>query len=80
MDGPAEVSDPGATEANRGTVRAFVDQVLLGCWHEAMPGYFDGERLAQHDPRVAAGVPAWRAALEAVLAFGLLAVSYARAK
>ena len=66
VDGPTEAEDPARTEANRDTVRSFVGEVFVGRQLDRLEGYFDGERLVQHDPEIGDGLPSWRAALEAM--------------
>ncbi len=65
VDGPTEAADLDRTEDNRGLVRAFVEQVLIGRRMERFVRYVDVEQLAQHDPELPDGGGAWRAALGA---------------
>ena len=65
VDGPTEATDREKTEANRALVRSFVEEVLVGRRMDGLTDYLDGDRLLQHDPRLADGVTPFRAALEA---------------
>ena len=65
VDGPAEATDLDRTESNREIVRAFIDEILIARRPDRLDRYFDGDRLIQHDPRIADGVPALCKALEA---------------
>lgn len=77
VDGPIESSDLGKTEPNRGLVRRFVDEVLIGRAFDRLPTFVGGERFIQHDPELRDGATAWRTALEAV-SEDQLAVEYRR--
>lgn len=65
VDGPTEATDGELTEANRETVRGFVDEVLIDRQLGRLESYIDDERFAQHSPRLNSGAAALRAALEA---------------
>lgn len=65
LDGPTDVTDLGATSTNKALVDRFVRDALVGRDLSAWVDFFDGDRLLQHDPRVADGAAAWRVALEA---------------
>ncbi len=65
VDGPTEATDLARTDANRELVRSFVDDVLVDGRLEALEHYVDDARFTQHDPRIADGLPALRAALTA---------------
>ena len=64
VDGPTEATDLDRTEANRALVRAFVEEVLIGRRLERLADDIDPERFTQHNPHLADGLPALRAALE----------------
>jgi predicted SnoaL-like aldol condensation-catalyzing enzyme len=66
VDGPTEATDHAHTESNRERVRSFVDEILIGRELEKLDRYIDSERYAEHNPRIADGLPALRSALEAV--------------
>ena len=76
LDGVTEITDLDKTEANRALVRDFVDRVLVGRRLGAISDYLD-QALVQHNPRLADGVPALRAALKAESGDGF-AIHYAR--
>ena len=62
LDGETEITDLDRTEANRAFVRAFVEEVLIQRQVDRLEHYADDE-LIQHNPDIADGVPALRAAL-----------------
>lgn len=70
-DGPAEVQDPAATEANKALVRRFVDDILVHGRLETLAGYFDDGRYVQHNPQIADGLSGLGAALEGMAAQGI---------
>ena len=63
IDGPTEIVDKGKTAANKELARRFVETALVkrdfGSWDASFHG-----ALVQHDPDVADGPEAWRAAIE----------------
>lgn len=65
VDGPTEAIDIENTEANKALVGSFVETVLIRKCLDEMAGYFEGEKLIQHSPGIADGLPALRTALEA---------------
>jgi predicted SnoaL-like aldol condensation-catalyzing enzyme len=64
VDGPVEAVDRGQTESNRALVRSFVEAVLIGGELDRLAD-FVADDFAEHNPRLADGIPALRAALEA---------------
>jgi predicted SnoaL-like aldol condensation-catalyzing enzyme len=56
IDGPADATDLNKTEANKALVRGFLTDVLIGGKMDKLPGYFDGNRYAQHNPMIGDGV------------------------
>lgn len=64
LDGATEITDLDKTETNRAFVRAFVEEVLVERRLNRLKTYVDST-LIQHDPEIADGIPALRAALEA---------------
>ena len=64
VDGPTEASDHALTEANRALARAFVEEVLVARRLDALSQFIDAETFTQHNPLLADGLPALRAALE----------------
>lgn len=64
VDGPTEVTDHGLTEANRQVVRSFVEDILMRRQLDDLAHYIDGPNFVQHNPQLANGASALRAALE----------------
>lgn len=64
LDGETEITDIDRTEANRGLVRAFAEEVLVLRKLDRLDAYVE-EGLIQHSPEVADGTAALREALEA---------------
>ena len=62
LDGETEITDLDRTDANRAFVRAFVEEVLIQRQVDRLEHYAD-DGLIQHNPDIADGVPALRAAL-----------------
>ena len=65
VDGPTKPTDLMQTETNRTLVRDFVNDVLVHGRFEELARYVDGAQFIQHNPTIADGLPALRAALEA---------------
>lgn len=63
LDGSVEITDPGKTEENRSLIRSFVEQVLLGADLSDLHRYIDSETYIEHNPHMADGLAALRAAL-----------------
>ena len=78
VDGPTEATDLEMTDANRETVRAFLEEVLVGGRLEALERYVNGERYVEHNPRIGDGLPALRTALAETSPTGVAAVRYDR--
>jgi predicted SnoaL-like aldol condensation-catalyzing enzyme len=76
LDGPTEITDLDKTETNRTRVGAFVNDVLIERKLGKLPEYLD-EAFVQHNPRIADGIAALRAALEATYGDGF-AIRYDR--
>ena len=64
VDGPTEATDHALTEANRDLVRAFVEEALIGRRLDTLDRFIDADHFTQHNPNLADGLPALRAALE----------------
>jgi len=64
VDGETEADDLALTEPNRQLVRSFVETVLIAGQLERLGDFIDAERYAEHNPHLADGIPALRAALE----------------
>lgn len=70
LDGATEITDLNKTEVNREFVRSFVSEVLIERQVEKLTDYLDME-FVQHNPGLADGIPALRAALETATNDGL---------
>jgi predicted SnoaL-like aldol condensation-catalyzing enzyme len=71
IDGPTAVREPGTSAASKALVRAFVEDILVNGRLDRLPGYFDGDRYAQHNPSIADGLSGLGAALQAMAAQGI---------
>ncbi len=65
VDGPTKSTDIELTESNRSLVREFVETVLIARQFERLVDFIDESAYAEHNPRLADGLPALRSALEA---------------
>lgn len=64
VDGPTEATDLDRTESNRELVRSFVGDVLIDRQLERLEHYIDSQNFTQHNPSMADGLGALRAALK----------------
>lgn len=71
VDGPSAVTDPGATEASKALVTAFVTDILINGDMGKLPGYFDGDAYIQHNSQIADGLSGLGAALEHLASQGI---------
>jgi predicted SnoaL-like aldol condensation-catalyzing enzyme len=71
-DGPTEPTDLEKTEANKATVRSFVDDILVNGRLEKLAGYYDGDQYVQHNPKIADGLSGLGAALKAMADAGIV--------
>ena len=55
IDGPTEIADRSATEANKKLVRNFVEDFLVNRRVEKIDQYFNGTAYIQHNPRLPDG-------------------------
>ncbi|MFI9256807.1 nuclear transport factor 2 family protein [Streptomyces sioyaensis] len=55
-DGPTEVRDPGATEANRTRVAEYAEKVLKGAEYALATDYTSAETYLQHNPEAGDGL------------------------
>lgn len=76
-DGPTDATDLDKTEANKATVRGFVDDILVNGRLEKLAGYYDGDHYVQHNPKIADGLSGLGAALKAMADAGV-AMKYDR--
>jgi len=65
VDGPTEAVDRDQTESNRAIVRSFVETVLVDGQLDRLTDFVDADAYAEHNPRLAGSVSAFRTALEA---------------
>ncbi len=72
VDGATTVADPDSTEANRAIVRSFVEDILISRRLDRLDSYIGGTPFTQHNPEMADGLPALRAALEAQSVDGVM--------
>ena len=63
VDGPVEATDLERTEANRETVRSFVEEVLIHRRLDRLERYLDNQNYTEHNPRIASSLSALRSAL-----------------
>jgi predicted SnoaL-like aldol condensation-catalyzing enzyme len=61
-DGPAEVTEPDRTGANRALVTEFAQRVLVGADHSVLTDYISTETYHQHNPEAADGLDGFGAA------------------
>ena len=78
VDGPVQASDLDKTETNRELVRSFVEEVLVGGRLDALVRYVDDAGYTEHNPRMADGLDALRAALGAPRSSGGTIIQYDR--
>ncbi len=52
LDGPVDVGDVELTAGNKALIERFVSGVLIGGDFDSLPGYFDGDSYAQHNPGI----------------------------
>lgn len=71
-DGPTDVTDTGATEANRALVTEFADTVLKGADYSVLTDYISTETYDQHNPEAADGLAGFGAAAATWAAAGKL--------
>ena len=76
IDGPTTVSDLDETEADKGLMQSYMDDLLHGR-KDKLQGYFDGNRYIQHNPLVADDLTGLFAGLQDLAKQGL-AVTYRR--
>jgi predicted SnoaL-like aldol condensation-catalyzing enzyme len=72
IDGPTRPTDLERTEANKALVRGFVEDILVNGRMDKLPGHFDGDRYAQHNPQIGDGLSGLGAALESMARQGIV--------
>lgn len=65
VDGPTEAVELDRTEANRGLVREFIEEVLIDRRLDRLADYINRDGFTQHNPELEDGMGALKAALEA---------------
>lgn len=66
IDGPVTVQDIDKTDANKGLVQSYVENILFGKNPELLNSYFDGDRYIQHSPHIGDGLSGLHEALQAL--------------
>ena len=64
VDGPTQATDLDLTESNRALVQDFVASVLVAGHLDRIEEFIDADNFAEHNPRLADGLPTLRSALE----------------
>lgn len=64
LDGTTEITDLDKTEENKGLVKSFVKDVLMGQNPTKITSYIDGKNYIQHNPAIAEGLSGLGKALE----------------
>lgn len=70
VDGPTQVEDLDKTDANKATVQAFCDTVLIGADHARVADFISTSRHDQHNPAVKDGLDGFAAYLGELAAAG----------
>jgi len=76
VDGATLVSDIQNTDSNREIVRAFLAQVLINGLFEKLDHYIADQHFTEHNPHMADGISALRAALSAATPAGSTRIRY----
>ncbi len=71
-DGNTEITDKDKTEANKSTIKAFIDDVLLNHENEKITTYINPTKYLQHNPAVADGLEGFGAAMKYFAENGLV--------
>lgn len=71
-DGETTITDLDKTEANKKTVKAFIDDVLLGHQMAKLTTYINPAKYIQHNPAVADGLDGFGAAMKYFAENGLV--------
>jgi predicted SnoaL-like aldol condensation-catalyzing enzyme len=77
-DGPTAATDLHRTTANRETVRAFVDEILIGGELDRIEQFIDASCYIEHNPRIGDGMAALRTALNERATNGSRLIQYDR--
>lgn len=71
-DGATDITDKEKTEANKATIKAFIDDVLLNHENDKMTTYINPNKYLQHNPAVADGLDGFGAAMQYFAENGLV--------
>ncbi|MEM6645969.1 MAG: nuclear transport factor 2 family protein [Bacteroidota bacterium] len=72
LDGPTQATDLDRTDANKATVRGFVERVLLNGQADQITTFISTTTYHQHNPQVADGLEGFGAAMQHFAAHGLV--------
>jgi len=72
FDGATEITDLDKTEANKNTVKEFIEKVLLGHEMDKLTTYINPKKYIQHNPAVADGLEGFGAAMKYFAENGLV--------
>ncbi len=72
FDGSTELTDLDKTEANKNTVKDFIEKVLLGHEMDKLTTYINPQNYLQHNPAVADGLDGFGAAMKYFAEHGLV--------
>ncbi len=72
FDGPTEITDLDKTEANKKTIRDFIEKVLLNHEMDKLTTYINPQKYLQHNPAVADGLDGFGAAMKYFAENGLV--------
>lgn len=72
FDGATEVTDLDKTEANKNTVRAFLEKVVINHEMDKLATYINPNKYIQHNPAIADGLEGFGAAMQYFAENGLV--------
>jgi len=72
FDGPTEITDLDKTEANKATIKSFINDVLLNHQNDKITTYINPTKYLQHNPAVADGLEGFGAAMKYFAENGLV--------
>ncbi len=71
-DGAADITDKEKTEANKATIKSFINDVLLNHENDKLTTYINPTKYLQHNPAVADGLEGFGAAMKYFAENGLV--------
>jgi predicted SnoaL-like aldol condensation-catalyzing enzyme len=71
IDGPTAATDLNKTEANKGLVKQFVEDILVNGRMDKLAGYFNGNNYLQHNPQIPDQLSGLGEALSAMAKVGI---------